>query len=163
MRIGHGFDIHRFENGKPLILGGVVIPFPQGMKAHSDGDVLLHAVCDAILGAAALKDIGTHFPDTDARYKGIDSRNLLRNVVALVQQKGFNVQNIDATIIAEAPKLAPYLDAMCDNLAEDMGLSRRDVNVKATTMEKLGAIGQGEAIAVHAVVLLRDFSSPDGR
>ena len=154
MRIGHGFDIHRFEMGKPLILGGVHIPFPQGMKAHSDGDVLLHAVCDALLGAASLKDIGTHFPDTDSRYKGIDSRTLLLNVVQLLRQKGFNIQNIDATILAEQPKMAPHLEVMCDNLASDTGLDRSCVNVKATTMEKLGAIGQGEAIAVHAVVLL---------
>ncbi|HVV69380.1 MAG TPA: 2-C-methyl-D-erythritol 2,4-cyclodiphosphate synthase [Gammaproteobacteria bacterium] len=156
MRIGHGFDIHRFEMGKPLIIGGVHIPFPQGMKAHSDGDVLLHAVCDALLGAAALKDIGSHFPDTDPRYKGIDSRTLLCKVVELLQEKGFSIQNIDATIVAEKPKMAPHIEAMCDNLAKDTGLDRGCINIKATTMEKLGPIGQGEAIAVHAVVLLGD-------
>lgn len=156
MRIGHGFDIHRFEMGKPLVIGGVHIPFHQGMKAHSDGDVLLHAVCDALLGAAALKDIGAHFPDTDPRYQGVDSRSLLCKVVELLRERGFSIQNIDATIVAEQPKMTPHIEAMCANLAEDTGLNADAVNIKATTMEKLGPIGQGEAIAVHAVVLLGD-------
>jgi 2-C-methyl-D-erythritol 2,4-cyclodiphosphate synthase len=154
MRIGHGFDIHRFEADKPLILGGVHIPFHKGMRAHSDGDVVLHAVCDALLGAAALGDIGRHFPDTDAKWKKADSRTFLRHVVQLVKERGFQVQNIDVTIIAEVPKLAPYVDQMCEHIAGDTGIDRFAVNVKATTMEKLGPIGAEEAIAAHAVVLM---------
>jgi len=154
MRIGHGFDIHRFEADKPLILGGVKIPFSKGMCAHSDGDVVLHAVCDALLGAAALGDIGKHFPDTDPKWKQANSRDFLRHIVTLLKQRGFQVQNIDVSVIAEVPKLAPYVETMCENIAADVGIKRDCVNVKATTMEKLGPIGQEEAIAAHAVVLL---------
>jgi 2-C-methyl-D-erythritol 2,4-cyclodiphosphate synthase len=154
MRIGHGFDIHRFEIDKPLILGGVAIPFRKGMRAHSDGDVVLHAICDALLGAAALGDIGQHFPDHDPQWQQADSRFFLKHVVELLKQHKFQVQNIDATIIAEAPKLAPYIAQMCENIAADVGMMRSAVNVKATTMEKLGPIGNEEGIAVHAVVLL---------
>lgn len=154
IRIGHGFDIHRFQEGKPLILGGVSIPFHSGMEAHSDGDVVLHAICDALLGAAALGDIGRHFPDTDPKWQGVDSRILLQHTLGLIKQHGFSVQNIDVSIIAEIPKLAPYIDTMCQNIATHLSIDRLCVNVKATTMEKLGPIGQGEAIATHAVVLI---------
>ena len=158
MRIGHGFDVHRFAepgDGDHIILGGVTIPCSQRLLAHSDGDVLLHAVCDALLGAAALGDIGRHFPDTDARYKGIDSRELLRHVVSLLADKGFSVVNLDATIVAQAPKMAPHIDTMCSNLADDLGVDSGCVNVKATTTETLGYTGRKEGIAVHAVVLLQ--------
>ncbi|AMO56168.1 2-C-methyl-D-erythritol 2,4-cyclodiphosphate synthase [Endozoicomonas montiporae] len=157
MRIGHGFDVHRFAepgDGDHIILGGVSIPSPQRLLAHSDGDVLLHAVCDALLGAAALGDIGRHFPDTDPRYKGINSRELLRHVVALLVEKGFSVVNLDSTIVAEAPKMAPHIEAMRRHLAEDMKVEPDCVNVKATTTEKLGYTGRKEGIAVHAVVLI---------
>lgn len=157
MRIGHGFDVHRFAepgDGDHIVLGGVPIPSPQRLLAHSDGDVLLHAVSDALLGAAALGDIGQHFPDTDPRYKGIDSRKLLRHVVNLLKEKGFSVVNLDSTIVAQAPKMAPHIDTMCSNLAEDLEVPRDCVNVKATTTEKLGFTGRKEGIAVHAVVLL---------
>lgn len=154
LRIGHGFDIHRFEEGKPLVLGGVSIPFPKGMQAHSDGDVVLHAVCDALLGAAALGDIGKHFPDTDPQYRGSDSRMLLRHVVTLIRQQKFAVQNVDVTVVAQVPKLAPHIAAMCANMAADLAISLSCVNIKATTMEKLGPIGQEEALAAYAVVLL---------
>ena len=157
MRIGHGFDVHRFAepgDGDHIILGGVRISSPQRLLAHSDGDVLLHAVSDALLGAAALGDIGQHFPDTDPRYKGIDSRKLLRHVVSLLAEKGFSVINLDATIVAQAPKMAPHIETMCRHLAEDMGVERDCVNVKATTTEKLGYTGRKEGIAVHAVVLI---------
>lgn len=155
MRIGHGFDIHRFEAGKLLILGGVPIPFPQGMKAHSDGDVLLHAICDALLGAAALGDIGQHFPDNDPKFKNADSRQLLKNILSLVHENGFCIENLDATIMAEAPKFAPYISAMRETIAQDLRIDKSRVSVKATTMEKLGPIGAEQAIAVHAVVLLK--------
>lgn len=156
MRIGHGFDIHRFqENAKPLILGGVEIPFHKGIKAHSDGDVVIHAVCDALLGAVALGDIGLHFPDNDPQWRSADSRTFLRHVIELVKQRGFQVQNIDVSVIAEAPKLAPFMEKMCQNIAQDANVDRYAVNVKATTMEKLGPIGQEEAIAAHAVVLVK--------
>ncbi|MET4694217.1 2-C-methyl-D-erythritol 2,4-cyclodiphosphate synthase [Endozoicomonas lisbonensis] len=157
MRIGHGFDVHRFAgpgDGDHIILGGVKISSPQRLLAHSDGDVLLHAVSDALLGAAALGDIGQHFPDTDPRYKGIDSRKLLRHVVSLLAEKGFSVVNLDTTIVAQAPKMAPHIETMCCHLAEDMGVERSCVNVKATTTEKLGYTGRKEGIAVHAVVLI---------
>ena len=154
MRIGHGFDIHRFEENKPLMLGGVHIPFHQGMLGHSDGDVVLHAICDALLGAAALGDIGRHFPDTDPEWKKADSRMFLRHVIQLIKARNFRVQNIDVTIIAEAPKLAPYIDQMCEHIAADAEIDRLAVNVKATTMEKLGPIGAQEAIAAHVVALI---------
>ena len=154
MRIGHGYDTHRFVEGRPLVLGGVNVPHDKGLQAHSDGDVVIHALCDALLGAAALGDIGAHFPDTSADFKNIDSRVLLRRVNELLAQKSHEVINADITIIAEAPKLAPHIGAMRDNLASDLAVSRDAVNVKATTNEKMGFIGNREGIAVHAVVLI---------
>ena len=155
MRIGHGFDVHRFGEGDHIFLGGVNIAHNQGLIAHSDGDVLLHALCDALLGAAGLGDIGQHFPDTDERYKGIDSRELLRHVVALLRNNRLSTVNVDSTIIAQAPKMAPHIDAMRNNIAADLGIDRSLVNVKATTTEKLGYTGRKEGVAVHAVVLLK--------
>jgi len=154
LRIGHGFDVHRFGEGDHLMIGGVAIPFTHGFVAHSDGDVLLHAVCDALLGACALGDIGRHFPDTDPAWAGADSRALLRRVVALVDAAGYRVGNLDATVIAQAPKLAPHIDAMGEAIAADLGVARGAVNVKATTSERLGFTGRGEGIAAEAVVLL---------
>ena len=154
MRIGQGFDVHVLVKGRKLIIGGVTIPFEKGLAGHSDADVLIHAVCDALLGAAALGDIGRHFPDTDSRYKDADSRALLREVGGKVKQAGFSVANVDATIIAEAPKLAPHIPAMVANLAADLGLRPDQVNVKAKTAEKLGPIGRGEGIAAEAIALL---------
>ncbi|ATJ83884.1 2-C-methyl-D-erythritol 2,4-cyclodiphosphate synthase [Halomonas beimenensis] len=154
MRIGHGFDVHRFGEGDHLMIGGVAIPFDHGFVAHSDGDVLLHAVCDALLGACALGDIGRHFPDTDPAWAGADSRDLLRRVVAVVTEAGYRVGNLDATVMAQAPKLAPHVAAMAGHLAADLGVSSGAVNVKATTTERLGFTGRGEGIAAEAVVLL---------
>jgi len=154
MRIGQGFDVHAFVKGRPLILGGVTIPYEQGLAGHSDADVLLHAVCDALLGAAALGDIGQHFPDTDSAYAGADSRQLLRDVIALIIDKNLSVVNIDCTVIAQAPKLATYITDMCKNIASDCNIEIDNVNVKATTTEKLGFTGRGEGIAATAVVLL---------
>lgn len=154
MRIGQGFDAHRFSDNRRLVLGGVEIPFEKGMEAHSDGDVVIHALCDAILGALALGDIGQHFPDSSATYKGIDSRLLLRRVVELMQQHQHRIQNVDITIIAQAPKLAPYLPAMRDILANDLLTPLNNVSLKATTTEHMGFTGRGEGIAVMAVVLL---------
>lgn len=154
MRIGHGIDVHDFCDGDHVVLGGVKIPHSKAFKAHSDGDVLIHAICDALLGAAALGDIGNHFPDTDAQYKGIDSRKLLRHVVALLQQHGYRVGNVDSTIMAQAPKMAPHLLDMRNHLAADMQIEIDQVNVKATTTEKLGFVGRQEGIEAHAVVLL---------
>jgi len=154
MRIGHGYDVHRFGEGDHLMLGGVHIPFAQGFVAHSDGDVLIHALCDALLGAAALGDIGQHFPDTSVAFANIDSRILLRQVIELVHQKGFTVGNVDLTIIAQAPKMATHIPAMCENLATDLSIDRDCCNVKATTTEQLGFTGRSEGIAAHAVVLL---------
>jgi len=154
MRIGHGYDVHRFGDGDNVVLGGVSIPFHQGLVAHSDGDVVIHALCDALLGAVALGDIGRHFPDTDPANAGIDSRVLLRRVVELVAQAGYRLANADITIVAEAPKMAPHVAAMCEHLAADLQASAGQVNVKATTTEGLGAIGRREGIAAHAVVLL---------
>ncbi|HXH01714.1 MAG TPA: 2-C-methyl-D-erythritol 4-phosphate cytidylyltransferase [Candidatus Competibacteraceae bacterium] len=154
MRIGHGFDVHAFGPGEFITLGGVRIPHAQGLLAHSDGDVLIHALCDALLGAAALGDIGRHFPDSDATYQGADSRVLLRHVVTLLEGKRLRVGNVDATIIAQAPKMAPHVEAMRANLADDLRVELGAVNVKATTTERLGYIGRGEGIAVHAVALL---------
>ncbi len=153
-RIGHGFDVHAFGEGQFITIGGVRIPHRRGLIAHSDGDVLLHALCDALLGAAALGDIGQHFPDTNPAFKTIDSRILLRRVVSLVQQQGFLIVNIDATIIAQAPKMAPHIPKMIAQIAVDTGVKPGCVNVKATTTERLGYIGREEGIAVHAVVLL---------
>lgn len=155
MRIGHGFDIHKFESNKPLMLGGIHIPFHKGMCAHSDGDVVLHALCDALLGAAALGDIGRHFPDNDPKWEKADSRVFLRHVIELVKARGFQVGNIDITILAEVPKLSPHIEAMCEQIARDIQLDCACINIKATTMEKLGPIGAEEAIAAHVVVLLQ--------
>ncbi|WP_339119552.1 2-C-methyl-D-erythritol 2,4-cyclodiphosphate synthase [Halomonas sp. BMC6] len=154
MRIGHGFDVHRFGPGDHLMIGGVKLPFDHGFVAHSDGDVLLHAISDALLGACALGDIGRHFPDTDPAWKGADSRGLLRHVVALVRGEGFEVVNLDATIMAQAPKMAPHIEAMRTAIAETLGVTLGQVNVKATTTERLGFTGRGEGIAAEAVVLL---------
>ncbi len=155
VRIGHGFDVHRLVAGRKCIIGGVDIPYEKGLDGHSDADVLLHAICDALLGAAALGDIGKHFPDTDPRFKGIDSRQLLRHVVALLKEKGYGVVNMDATVIAEAPKLAPHILAMRTHISSDLGISPDDVNVKATTSERLGFTGRGEGIAAEAVCLIQ--------
>jgi 2-C-methyl-D-erythritol 2,4-cyclodiphosphate synthase len=154
MRIGHGYDVHRFGEGEFITLGGVRIPHRFGLIAHSDGDVLLHALSDALLGAAALGDIGQHFPDTDPRFKGADSRVLLRHVLGLIQAKGWKVANVDATVVAQAPKMAPHVPAMRELIAEDLQVALEQVNVKATTTEKLGFTGREEGIAVHAVALL---------
>lgn len=154
MRIGHGFDVHRFGPGDHLMIGGVKVPFEHGFVAHSDGDVLLHAVSDAVLGACALGDIGRHFPDTDATWAGADSRHLLRHVVELVREQGYGVINLDATLMAQAPKMAPHIDAMRAIIAADLGIELGQVNVKATTTERLGFTGRGEGIAAEAVVLL---------
>ena len=154
MRIGQGFDVHALVKGRRLIVGGVTIPFEKGLAGHSDADVLIHAVCDALLGAAALGDIGRHFPDTDPRYKDADSRALLREVAAKVRGAGFTIANLDATLHAEAPKMAAHIPAMIANLAADLGLQSGQVNVKAKTAERLGAIGRGEGIAAEAIALL---------
>jgi len=154
IRVGMGYDVHRFKDGGDVILAGVKIPYEQGLEAHSDGDVVLHALCDALLGAAALGDIGKHFPDTDPEFKGADSRVLLRYVYQIVQEKGYLLVNADITIIAQAPKMAPYIEAMCRNIAEDLLVDVDCINVKATTTEKLGFEGRKEGIAVQAVVLI---------
>lgn len=154
MRIGHGYDVHRFGDGDHITLGGVRIPHRFGLVAHSDGDVVLHALSDALLGAAALGDIGKHFPDTDPQFKGADSRVLLRHVLAQVKGKGWKVGNVDATIVAQAPKMAPHIEAMRAAIAADLDVGIDQVNVKATTTEKLGFTGREEGIAVHAVALL---------
>jgi len=155
MRIGNGFDVHALVPGRKLVLGGVVIPYDRGLDGHSDADVLLHAVCDAILGALALGDIGAHFPDTDARWKDADSRVLLRHVISLATTRGYRVGNLDVTLIAQAPKVAPYVAAMRANLAADLGCEDSEVSLKATTTERLGFTGRGEGIAAMATVLLR--------
>ena len=155
MRIGHGFDVHAFAEGRKLIIGGVEIPYERGLAGHSDADVLLHALCDALLGAAGLGDIGKHFPDTDARYKGIDSRELLRHVAGLLREQGWQAGNVDTTIIAQAPKMAPHIPAMRANIAHDLGVAETAVNVKATTTEELGFTGRREGIAAEAVCLIQ--------
>jgi 2-C-methyl-D-erythritol 2,4-cyclodiphosphate synthase len=154
IRIGHGFDVHRFGEGDQLMIGGVALPFDHGFVAHSDGDVLLHAVSDALLGACALGDIGHHFPDTDPAWAGADSRVLLRRVMERVRAAGYRVGNLDATVIAQAPRMAPHIAAMAANLTADLGVDAGAVNVKATTTERLGFTGRGEGIAAQAVVLL---------
>ena len=154
MRIGQGFDVHQLVPGRKLVIGGVEIPHERGLLGHSDADVLLHAICDAMLGALALGDIGKHFPDSDPRYKGIDSRELLRHVKGLVNAEGWTVGNIDATIIAEAPRMAPHIARMQANIERDLGLREGHVGVKATTTEKLGFTGRGEGIAAQAICLL---------
>lgn len=154
MRIGHGFDVHAFAPGDHVVLGGVHIPHSRGIRAHSDGDVVIHALCDALLGAAALGDIGRHFPDSDPAWRGADSRVLLARVMQLLHDRHFRPAQADITVIAETPKLASHIPAMCANLAQDLHLSSDCVNVKATTTEKLGYLGRGEGIAVHAVALI---------
>ncbi|MEK9576799.1 MAG: 2-C-methyl-D-erythritol 2,4-cyclodiphosphate synthase [Halieaceae bacterium] len=156
MRIGHGYDVHAFGDGDHIMLCGVRIAHPCGLMAHSDGDVALHALTDGLLGALALGDIGHHFPDDDPTFEGADSRQLLRQVVALVGERGYALGNADLTIIAQAPKLASHIGAMRQNLAEDLGCDMDQINVKATTTEKLGFVGREEGIAVHAVVLLKE-------
>lgn len=153
-RIGQGVDVHRFTDGDHVVLGGVRIPHEQGILAHSDGDVLLHALCDALLGALALGDIGHHFPDTDAAYRGADSRVLLRHVMSLVRDRGYRVGNVDCTVLAERPKLAPHIAAMQAHIADDLGVTPGDVGIKATTTEKLGFVGRREGITALAVALL---------
>ena len=157
MRVGHGYDVHRLAEGRKLILGGVDIPWERGLLGHSDADVLTHAVMDALLGAAGLGDIGTHFPDTDPAYAGADSMKLLAHVVELLREQGFSVGNVDATVLAQRPKLAPHIPVMRDNLARVMGVSPERVNVKATTEEGLGFTGSGEGIAAHAVALIEQI------
>lgn len=154
IRIGQGYDVHQLVEGRKCIIGGVEINHEKGLLGHSDADVLLHAICDAMLGAAALGDIGKHFPDADENYKDADSRNLLRHVVSILKSHGFVLSNLDATIIAQAPKMAPHIEKMCMNIASDCGVARSQVNVKATTTEKLGFIGRGEGIAAEAVCLI---------
>jgi len=154
VRVGQGFDVHRLVAGRRLVIGGVEIAHDQGLLGHSDADVLLHAICDALLGAAALGDIGRHFPDTDPRYKDSDSRSLLREVVRMVRSRGLRPANVDATIIAEAPRMAPHVPRMVANIAADCGLRPEDVNVKATTTESLGFTGRAEGIAAQAICLL---------
>jgi len=154
MRIGQGFDVHRLVAGRRLVIGGVHIPFEKGLLGHSDADVLLHAICDALLGAAALGDIGRHFPDSDPRFEGIDSRELLRRVADLVRARTLRVRHVDATIIAQAPRMAPHIPAMVANIAADLRLDAGAVNVKATTTEELGFTGRGEGIAAQAICLL---------
>jgi 2-C-methyl-D-erythritol 2,4-cyclodiphosphate synthase len=154
IRVGQGYDVHRFNDGDHIILGGVKIPYEQGLEAHSDGDVVLHALADALLGAAALGDIGKHFPDTDPEFKGANSRALLRHVYKIVQDKGYKLVNADITIVAQAPKMAPHIPAMCANITADLQTEIDQINVKATTTEKLGFEGRKEGIAVHAVVLI---------
>jgi 2-C-methyl-D-erythritol 2,4-cyclodiphosphate synthase len=154
MRIGQGYDVHQLVAGRRLVIGGVEIPHHKGLLGHSDADVLLHAICDALLGAAALGDIGRHFSDSDAKYSNIDSRILLRESLHLVRDQGYRVGNVDATIIAQEPKMAPHIFQMVDNIASDLRVERSAVNVKATTTEKLGLTGRGEGIAAQAVVLL---------
>lgn len=157
IRIGHGFDVHALVSGRKCIIGGVDIPHDKGLDGHSDADVLLHAICDALLGAAALGDIGKHFPPSDMRYKDMDSRHLLRHVVSLLKDDDFVVGNIDATVICEAPKLSPYTAQMTFNIAADCEVDASMINVKATTTEKLGFTGRGEGIAAEAVCIIKPF------
>jgi len=156
IRIGHGYDVHPLVAGRDLILGGVKIPHSKGLHGHSDADVLIHAVCDACLGAAGLGDIGRHFPDTDAQYKNIDSRKLLRKVKEAINERGWKIANVDSTLVAQAPRIAPHLLQMIQNIAADLGITPESVNIKATTTEKLGFAGREEGIAAHAVVLLEN-------
>jgi 2-C-methyl-D-erythritol 2,4-cyclodiphosphate synthase len=158
LRIGHGYDVHRFGDGDHVVLGGVLIPHDRGIVAHSDGDVLLHALCDALLGACALGDIGQHFPDTDPAFRGIDSRKLLRHVYALIKKAGFKLGNADMTLLAQAPRVASYTSTMCANIAADLECEINRVNVKATTTEQLGYIGRKEGLAAYAVVLLESIA-----
>ena len=154
MRIGHGYDVHRLVEGRPLILGGVTIPYERGLLGHSDADVLAHAITDALLGAAAMGDIGMWFPDNDPQYKGADSLKLLSVTCAMLRREGYRIENIDATLLAQAPKLRPHIEQMCRNLASACGIAAEQINVKATTEEGLGFTGSGEGMAAHAVCLL---------
>ena len=154
VRIGHGYDVHRLTEGRRLVLGGVDIPFELGLDGHSDADVLLHAICDALLGAAAMRDIGYHFPDSDSKYEGVSSLLLLDSVYKMLQREGYYILNIDATVIAQRPKLRPYIETMIDNIAKCLHIDRSCVNVKATTEERLGFTGRGEGISAHAVCLI---------
>ncbi len=154
MRIGQGFDVHALVAGRKLIIGGVTIPYDKGLAGHSDADVLLHAICDALLGAAALGDIGTHFPDSDPRFRDANSRRLLREVARLLEQGSWRVLNVDSTIIAQAPKMAPFIDGMRENIAAELGIAANCVSVKAKTAEKLGFVGRGEGIAAEAIALI---------
>jgi len=160
MRIGQGFDAHALKAGRKLTIGGVTIPHDRGLEGHSDADVLLHAICDALIGAAALGDIGRHFPDSDPKYRGIDSRKLLRETAALLAANGWRLLNLDATIIAQEPRMAPHIPAMVANIAADLGVPPRDVSVKAKTTERLGFTGRGEGIAAEAVALIT-WLAPD--
>ncbi len=162
MRVGQGFDVHQLIEGRELIIGGVAIPYEKGLLGHSDADVLLHAICDALLGAAALGDIGRHFSDTDSRYKDIDSRVLLRNVSDLLEKNGYKVINIDATIVAQAPRMSPYISAMIINIAQDLGIRKEDVNIKAKTAEKLGFVGRGEGIMAEAICFINKTNGRSG-
>ena len=160
MRIGHGYDVHAFGDGDHVVLGGVRIDCDRGLVAHSDGDVLIHALCDALLGAAGLGDIGRHFPDTDERFSGADSRDLLRAVVSQLDAAGWSVGNVDLTVIAQTPRISEHVAAMQENLAQDLGVGEDCVNVKATTTERLGFVGREEGIASHAVALLTSEGAP---
>ncbi|MBI1397417.1 MAG: 2-C-methyl-D-erythritol 2,4-cyclodiphosphate synthase [Betaproteobacteria bacterium] len=160
-RIGQGFDVHALVEGRPLVIGGVTIPFAKGLLGHSDADVLLHAVCDALFGAAGLGDIGRHFPDTDPAFAGADSRVLLRETIRRVREAGYDVTNVDATIIAQAPKMAPHIPAMVGAIAADLGVADTRVNVKAKTTERLGFTGRGDGIAAEAVAMLHPLPGPD--
>ncbi len=157
MRIGHGYDAHRLAAGRRLVIGGVTIPYERGLAAHSDGDVLLHALCNALLGAAGLGDIGRHFPDSDAQYKDMDSRVLLRRVALLLKEQSLGIANIDTTVVAQAPKLAPYIEAMRELLADDLSMHPSRINIKAVTTEGMGYIGRGEGMEAHAVVMLEEL------
>jgi 2-C-methyl-D-erythritol 2,4-cyclodiphosphate synthase len=159
LRVGQGYDVHAFTSGDRVVLGGERIPHSHGVLAHSDGDVLLHALCDALLGAAGLGDIGMHFPDSDVRWRGADSRAFVRHVRALLQERGYSIVNVDATVIAEAPRLGKYREAMRANIAADLGIDAARVNVKATTTEKLGFIGRREGLACQAVVLIEQVAT----
>lgn len=162
MRFGNGFDVHAFAEGRPLVIGGVTVPHDRGLAGHSDADVLLHAIADAILGALALGDLGRHFPDSDARWKGIDSRRMLRDVAAMMSAARYTIGNVDATVIAQSPRLAPFVDAMRMNIAHDLGCDVSQVSVKATTTERLGFAGREEGIAAFATVLLVAMEDQSG-
>ncbi len=159
LRVGHGYDVHRLVEQRPLIIGGVSIPYERGLDGHSDADVLLHALCDAILGAAGVGDIGQHFPPADESYKGMDSRVFVRKVYALISENGWSIGNVDITLVAEKPKMAPHLPEMISNISEDLKIDNGQVNIKATTTEGLGFCGTGEGIACHAVVLIHKSAS----
>jgi 2-C-methyl-D-erythritol 2,4-cyclodiphosphate synthase len=162
VRIGNGFDVHVFARGRPLVIGGVTVPHERGLEGHSDADVLLHAIADAILGALAQGDIGRHFPDSDPRWKGADSRRLLRDVAAMMSAQRYGIVNVDATVIAQAPKLAPFVDAMRTNIAQDLGCEQSQVSVKATTTDRLGFTGREEGIGALATVLLSGMENQSG-